>query len=562
SILYDPELRKLINQSNATFIASRNIPKGADPRKRLLELSREHRSCIRNCIENMQTRMHLGNTDVYNDWVDVLDNVDHIWHLCELLHLDVVPGAELRFPEYWNMVVGLLIEGRFEACRALLRLHSDAETPPYRDVEIILRTIPLFSVNSGISVPEFTARWRAWKSSIRSKIDSGKFASRPELLKIMKLLGSEEPLFSELKPHCSTWYHMLTASLLLTEQTVKIHDLTYHANQCITHYGGVPSLKLLDHTLLALLNSDLATVVKKLQLTADGGWCAVHLTNLLTLAGAFCSPHKSRGVDLDAMLLEYGQLLMSSLSFWQVGLTYLEYCANGNEAMRVSLIDLPLISNDVALRIISVAKDYGLDDVVKSVCRILCHKELKKGSFPGALTWTLVAEDSEMAGRVADQVLQSFARGCSEVELGCVKFIDNLGRSVLLNPRLTFLSKYCEFQTLYENKSWEAAAELLVRLIESKVSPKYFWLTLLSDAMPFLQRSSTPIPSLSHSQTMILLACLEELTMDVADNIVESFPNFNQKTHTLRIAIANNLGSALLKESSSTQPNFVTIECE
>lgn len=43
-LLDDPELRKLINESNTTFISSRNVPITVQSsRNRILELSREHR---------------------------------------------------------------------------------------------------------------------------------------------------------------------------------------------------------------------------------------------------------------------------------------------------------------------------------------------------------------------------------------------------------------------------------------------------------------------------------------------------------------------------------------
>lgn len=587
SILYDSELRKLINESNATFIASRNIPRNVDVRKRLLELSREHRSSVRQCIENMQLKMKSSNSDVYENWVEVLDNIDHVWHLCELLMLDVIPedivlskllewtrlhssdydlmvsdviahshtrGADLRYPEYWDMVTGLLIEGRFEACRALLRLHSRGDSAEFNEAEMLIRTVPLYSVYSGISVPEFKSRWRGWKSTIRSKISMGTFSSCQQLQDIMTILGSEKPQFNLLKPHCPTWYQMMTAVILFTDQTAKIHDLGYYANQCIAQCGGTARLKLLDRTLLDILESNISAAIKKLQLTSDGQWCAVHLTNLLSLVGLLSTP-SGRGVDFDSMLLEYGQMLMSSQSYWQVGLTYLEHCPeSGLEVIRVSLQELPLTSDEVALRIISAAKDYGLNDIVRTIGRVMAHQKLQKDNLAGALSWSLTCDDSDMAGNIADKFLKSYARGCSETELGATRVLENLGNSTLINPRLTFLAKYCEFYTLYEAKKDREASDLLVRLLESKVAPKYFWLTLLSHGVPFLQQHP---PLLTHNQTMIILACLEELTMDVASNIVEAASDFSERTKELRKAIARNLAVTMLKQSKSAPLSVV-----
>jgi hypothetical protein len=55
-------------------------------------------------------------------------------------------GAELRHADYWELVWLLLVQGRFEATRALLKLHSDSDNPAFIEVDALLRSIPIFTV--------------------------------------------------------------------------------------------------------------------------------------------------------------------------------------------------------------------------------------------------------------------------------------------------------------------------------------------------------------------------------------------------------------------------------
>ncbi|XP_073997306.1 nuclear pore complex protein Nup75 isoform X2 [Rhodnius prolixus] len=539
----------------------------------------------------MQRTMNIMKSDRYKDWIKLLNNIDQIWHLCELLHLEVVPadtvlpkllewtrmdradldelaseivtssltkGADLRHPEYWEVVMGLLLIGRFDSTRALLKLHSEADTVPFFEADLLLRSIPVYTVCCGLSASEFNARWKGWKTSVRSKMNTGAFVSSPKLQKLMTLIGSDQPSFDLFKPYCATWYQMMVSMLLFTDPIVKIHDLNYHANQCIEYFGGRSKLKLLDHTILALVDSNLNLAIKYLLYTADGGWCAVHLTNLLDLAGNLNKNSRGDHIDFEQMLLDYGEMLMSHQSYWQVGLTYLEQCkVHGWDAMKVLMLKLPLTSEEKALKIIAKAKEYNVTDVVNDICKVMATSRLRNGNLSGALTWSLMSNDAQYTDYIADKYLRSYAMGCSDSEIGCSQALMNLGQSVLISSRLTFLAKYCEFHSLYEEDKKKEAASLLIRLIDSKVSPKYFWFTLLLDALPLLLNEH---PLLSHDDTTIILACLEELATDTADNPIRSTPKFNENTTLLRKEITKNLARSLLIESSNTT-NEKIIKC-
>jgi nuclear pore complex protein Nup85 len=75
----------------------------------------------------------------------------------------------------------------------------------------------------------------------------------------------------------------------------------------------------------------------------------------------------SLAIDLhEQLLLNYGTLLMSHCSLWQVGISYLDYCsAEGCARIEVLLPTLPLGSEARALKIIQVARERDLHHIGK-----------------------------------------------------------------------------------------------------------------------------------------------------------------------------------------------------
>lgn len=66
----------------------------------------------------------------------------------------------------------------------------------------------------------------------------------------------------------------------------------------------------------------------------------------------------------EELLLEYGTLLMSHKSLWQVGVTYLDHCpTQGMARLHLLLPRLPLTSEARANKIIQVALERNMLDV-------------------------------------------------------------------------------------------------------------------------------------------------------------------------------------------------------
>lgn len=182
-ILFEPILRKLINEANGAFLGLQKIitKENIELRKELLKFSRQYRSIIRACLENLQEECSKANNErkeQFSNYITIFYSVECVWHLCEILFVDLIPGNVLlpqllewiRFhfpkhernaaiilsgdlqdvethPDYWDTVVGNLMQGRIDITRGLLRMHSSADSSPFKLVDMSLKAMPIYSVN-------------------------------------------------------------------------------------------------------------------------------------------------------------------------------------------------------------------------------------------------------------------------------------------------------------------------------------------------------------------------------------------------------------------------------
>lgn len=597
-ILFDPITRKLINESNGTFLAGQKLAGKASQneiRSELLKLSRQYRSIIRACLEDLQTE--AGSSDpkrkeVCLHLVTVFYNVEFLWHLSEILFVDVIPGdivlphllEWVRFhyfhserqaaalletstdtggielqPKYWDTVIGLILQGKIDAARALLKFHSSAQGEAFQASDYLLRSMPVYSVYSGLSLAEFSTRWKCWQNEVQAKINSGIFASRDELELIMKIIVGNAEAFAQVRDQCGTWYQYMIAWLLYTEPTVKTFDLSFHASKAILAFGQT-SLREVDMVIIAILELNLKQMVRHISTTTENGWFAAHLVNLFYL----CATHTleenlqrkiTSGLH-EQLLMEYGTLLMSHHSLWQVGISYLDHCgAQGQACMELLLPRVPIKTESKALRVIQVARNRGMDEVVLSVSKVMAMRWFKLGRLGSALTWALRSRDAKASSYLADQFLQQY---CSNGTFSIQDLLENLGSSMLLSDRLTFLGKYCEFHQLYRDQHFRDAASLLSALMISNLAPKYFWLSLLLDAVPLLESNELVFNS---KETYELIQCLEEFLIykgivNLSSKAKEQSEQKSLKDSSLyenisliRLALARNLARALSSES-------------
>ncbi|KAB0793485.1 hypothetical protein PPYR_13105 [Photinus pyralis] len=574
-VLFEPILRKLVNEANGIFLSVQelmgsNVP---DYKSELLKLSRQYRSIIRACLENLQeetVRAKATYKEELQNYITIFYSVECIWHLCEILFVENIPGgivlphllewvrfhfpkyernaasllredvigAELQ-PCYWETVIGSLMQGRIELVQALLEVHSSADGKPFQLAIQTLRTMPLYNIYGGISVSEFNLKWKHWVLDTQSKIEAKMFSSERHLNLVMRLAVGDEVAWGEMQTHREPWYAFLAASLFFKEPTVKAFELGQFARQCIAKVGGAVKMRHLDQVLLASMELDIIQVIKEIQQMSENGWFVSHLVDLLyhagRLEGLYSDETKVIGSRLrESFLLDYGTLLMGHHSLWQVGLNYLDHCpTEGLSTIELLLPALPLKSEARTQKIIREAHKRDMPQIVQSICKVHTMDSISKGRLGNALTWGLKSQDGGFTSLIADKFLRKYK------ETGVLlneDLLDNLGSSMLISDRLIFLGKYFEFHKEYRLKNYKEAANILISLLASKLTPRYFWDTLLCDAINLLENN---VMVISSTDTYTLLHSLEEKC---------ELPELKDKIDLIRLGAARNLSRALLYE--------------
>ena len=185
-LLFTPVLRKLVNESNGTYLSLQKAAEAAkisDNQVEFLKLSRQFRSILRVCIENLQETVSKEEDGLEKNnllsYITIFYSIECIWHLCEILYIDNVPGdivlpyllewVRFHFPcheqtaaqlleacerdsevhqDYWDTVIGMIVQGRVDVARALLKLHSATDSNEFKLVDNSLRSMPVYSVSS------------------------------------------------------------------------------------------------------------------------------------------------------------------------------------------------------------------------------------------------------------------------------------------------------------------------------------------------------------------------------------------------------------------------------
>ncbi|XP_066583629.1 nuclear pore complex protein Nup85-like isoform X2 [Prorops nasuta] len=530
-ILFSQPLRKLVNESNGVFLSIQKIKTSGDVRLEILKQSKRYRSILRACIENLEeilTKSLPEETNELENYITIFYSVEFIWHLTEILYLDVIPGdvilpkflkwirfhfprnekaaefilaqqiigADLENINYWKTVLGCALHGDLEIVCALLEQHHRSDHPGFNNAISILRRMPVYDVYGGYSMNEFTAHFKQWQMDLKSNLDTKAYAIDRNLEVLMKLVSGDETILWELAEYTEAWFELLAAKLIYSVPCCKLHELSNHANK----------------------------VAEKWQ--ASSGKLNIQDKNQIKVSKQL---HES-------LLLEYGTTLMCHHSLWQCGASYLMHCEKqGKARLEILLPSLPMGSESRISKIIDIAKDNNMNHIVTSICKIQGIKCIKRGRMGNALTWALKAQDNGFITYIADQFLRHYA---DNGELECRDLLENLGSCMLASERLTFLGKYCEFHQKYENGEFKDAASLLVALLVSNLTPKYFWPILLTDVIPLLEAEDV---LLSSNDSFELLRCMEAYGNN---------PKFEEKADIFRLAVARNLARALNLEGS------------
>lgn len=578
--LHGPVLRKLVNESHNVFICLQQQAKatsGAVLHPHIIRSSKQYRASLK--AYSLELKILADSTidqDQKQDFLDhlqLLEMAELIWGLCEILFIDspsggmvITPLLEwLRFhfqtgeqmfmeivreeqpehhPLYWDTVYRLVLQGQIDQVRRLLTFHSSKHNKAFVSMDDLLKKMPLQTVFRGHSIVEFDMKWRHWRDECERRLEEGEFSSYVNLENIAKILSGNDEVFSEFRDLCETWYHMLVSKLLYQNPTIKGFDLQYHIQWCLDEYRSNTRIGELDNILLSALEFDIHQVIKDCSAVFSNWWFVAHLTDLLQNCGQLDSHKLQFGSNLrEFLLLEYATSLMSHKSLWIVGVSYLDHCPEfGRKYLEHFMETISIESEKKAQKLLHICQERNMVDQAKSICKVMGMRHLQHKRLGAALTWFLKSKDVALATVIAEKFLFEYSENGSFSNLD---LIDNLGPSMLLSNRLTFLGKYREFHKLYKESEFVLAGELLLSLLQARLAPKQFWITLLVDAIPLLEAEEVIFSS---SQTFDLMHCLEELMREFKDVGVRE----KEKLALLRLALTRNLSRAIVTEGTST----------
>ncbi|KAF3817267.1 hypothetical protein GH733_011667 [Mirounga leonina] len=243
-------------------------------------------------------------------------------------------------------------------------------------------------------------------------------------------------------------------------------------------------------------------------------------------------------------------LSLDGCSLWQLGVDYFDYCPElGRVSLELHIERIPLSTEQKALKVLRICEQRQMTEQVRSICKILAMKAVRNNRLGSALSWSIRAKDAAFATLVSDRFLKDY---CERGSFSDLDLIDNLGPAMMLSDRLTFLGKYREFHRFYGEKRLTDAASLLLSLMTSQIAPRSFWVILLIDALPLLEEKEVVF---SAEQTYELMRCLEDFASrrpvwrePGVQRLQEDVEN--TKLEMLRLALARNLGRAIIKEGS------------
>ncbi|XP_060921401.1 nuclear pore complex protein Nup85 [Labrus mixtus] len=590
--IYSPILRKLFNESHHIFVGLQTIREdlpSKNKKPQFVSISKNYRSVIRACMEELQqAAVSTKVADVatqYGNQVSILLAIELIWNLCEVLFIDAAPAGSLllhlldwvrlhkadvdekarevlqsespaEHRDYWDVVVSYVLQGRLEEARQMLEkqatLHPAARKM-FKLMDTLLSKMPFYNPGGTQTLTEFDVKWRHWHEEVDRCLQDNSFASNQHLELICKILVGDEDTLLEHKGLLSTWYHFLVTRLLFCHPTVKPTELHFYAQSCMTMFLDTRSVpEPLDSILLAAFEFDIHQVIKDCSIALNNWWFVAHLTDLLDHCKLLQSHNLHFGSNLrEFLLLEYASGLFTHHSLWQLAVDYFDHCPEfGRVYLELQIERVPLETERKALKVLRICEQRQMSEQVRSICKIMAMRALRNNRLGSALSWSIRAKDAAFATLISEKFLQDY---CAKGTFSDLDLIDNLGPSMLLSDRLTFLGKYREFHKLYGEKHFSEAAKLLLSLMTAKIAPRSFWMTLLTDALPLLEQKEVIF---SADQTYELMFCLEELTSSLntaavdADRPMQDEDIEVTKVELLRLALARNLSMAIVKEGT------------
>ncbi|KAH8355279.1 hypothetical protein KR093_010332, partial [Drosophila rubida] len=628
SLYAEPLLRSLLSESNATFETLQTMSQAQHGTKKTTEyvkISRTYRSIVRCCLEKLEHAKKMpevqeddAKEQQFVDAIVTFYAVECLWHLFEILYMQqqhnqlIVPQllewTRFHYPHtedratdlllmaeeasevdnYWDTLRTLVMLGQLDVTRAILSQHRKANQPAYQAAEAVLKSMPIYQ--DGYALQKFCSQWEYWHMDLERKLASQAFAADPDLELLMQLVtGNNEHWDAELMKS-QDWYEFLPGYLLYTRPTCKPFELRIAVTNWHNRWSQLrPNWEMtqLSRMIRQLMDHDVKLFIYDAQKLGDSHWFATHLIDLIYHSGHLKTYFDQHNLDLPAlrhaMIFEYGSYLMTTHNLWQLGIDYLDHCSQeGIAAIELLLPRIPLKSERQAFKILALAKQRGLVNVEQDICKVLSKRAYNEQRYGNALEWAIRSKDVLVVTAIADfilkvsgilgQVLSTLYMICVHKQhysktgiMLCQDVITSIGGRMFVSPRLVFLSKYYEFYEFYRQRDFLSGAELLINLLASRITPDYFWPSLLIDALPLLESED---PKIFSKETIAILQHLEmELVPLIERNKLNTakFSNHTSKTifkdyrvenveeilDLMRLACARNLARAMIIENTA-----------
>ena len=178
--LYNPQVRKLVNESCGTFTALQNssCADNASKQTELISLSHQYRCIMTACIEDLNEAADVATGESslqLQHMSEIFYKAELIWNACEIVYLKKPVGIlphllewiKTHFPasgelcesvlespnpalheSYWQAIYGLIFQLRLDNAIKLLRLHPSFQSDEFQSACELLRKMPIFGVSN------------------------------------------------------------------------------------------------------------------------------------------------------------------------------------------------------------------------------------------------------------------------------------------------------------------------------------------------------------------------------------------------------------------------------
>lgn len=463
-------------------------------------------------------------------------------------------------PDYWDYVLRCVLRGFHGTAATVLQAYVDSSSSP------TLRSIAAESVHMLKTVPRSTAfateqaflsAHRHWHTSVRVFLSS--FKRKMDAVEA-EIKSSDERLELEAQFRClyellcgvedrvlefaEDWKEAISAWATLVMPAMKRDDVP-ESLQRITDVLPVDETLPRESILALMMRGDLPNCLKKC--ISFDEWLATHMGDYFYKAELLehTEPQLMNGI-----LMTWADTLIREERLWRMALSYLNaiHTSDARDKMREIIFSVPLLApqeeevtdddnfNKVE-EVLNACIEHGMDDEVRVICYRMAQALMDRQKYGIAVAYSVRARDVRQVQVIADRMLADYVEYGAEHYMASVdtvprmlldEIIDSLesgtsavGEAPLTTPfattssifsshtfaPLVFHFKYRDFHRLFsQHATWRDAAELLVGLLTSEVTPTSFLSVLLVDALPLLQSTTQLYFTLTEAYELLRVA--------------------------------------------------------